>query len=244
AIGIAGIGYVVTTVAGVVFSKAGLIVAGLALIGAASARAGWWLGSLIWPDKGGRTWGELVRVVWGQILETVTTTWAGIQGALKTGDLAGALKIGLKGAEVEWRRFVLITQSVWNEWKRSFVDGWHQVVLEIKVAVVNLLRFFADAAGGLPKRVQNLLGMQGGLGLANEADMRADAAAAQRDRNAARDQAFNEALEKFAKAKRELEDMAGAAERFALISRAVQAGVGGWLAFQAAAGARVRSIVD
>ena len=60
----------------------------------------------------------------GQAAEFIKGVWGGIGNALKAGDWSLAFKIGVKGAEVAWKEFVLILTGGWVAFKNMFVDTW------------------------------------------------------------------------------------------------------------------------
>lgn len=78
--------------------------------------------------------------------ETFGKTWQGIKDAIAAGDLSKAIEIGLAGAEVVWKQFVLNLTRGWNKFKDTFVDGWHDAVTEMKVAIANAFKWMAEQA--------------------------------------------------------------------------------------------------
>lgn len=89
--------------------------------------------------------GEGLRVIWGGVLDTFTTTWQGIKDALATGDLKSAFQIAVAGLDVIWKGFLLGLQVAWNDFKGVFVDGWHAMVKGLKDAWIDFVSFFKTA---------------------------------------------------------------------------------------------------
>lgn len=87
--------------------------------------------------------------------ETFNEAWGGIAAALKNGDLPNAAAVAMAALDVEFKRGLLKLQEAWVEFKRFFVDGWHDGVMLVELALedaqhsiaktlVDLLQFVAN----------------------------------------------------------------------------------------------------
>jgi hypothetical protein len=70
----------------------------------------------------------------GKTAETAKSTWASITSALKQGDLKGAAEVALGGVRVEWARGMMFLTGMWNAFKATFVDTFHDACSVVEVA--------------------------------------------------------------------------------------------------------------
>lgn len=98
---------------GLLFSPAGLVLAGVAAVGYLSGAF----------DGLGKVFGE---------------TWGGIVDAIASGDIRLALKIVSAGAEAVWATFVANLTEVWVKFKNLVVDTWHYIGDVAKTSIAAL----------------------------------------------------------------------------------------------------------
>jgi hypothetical protein len=132
-----------------VFSPVGLGIAALVVAGVAVAALVAEFGDL--EAIGGELSkvGAMLKWVWGGLAETFQTTLGGIRTALAAGDLKLALEVAVAGLDVVWKGFLLGLQLGWNEFKKSFVDGWHGIILEVRKAWEDMVTALALSIAGL-----------------------------------------------------------------------------------------------
>jgi hypothetical protein len=239
----------------VVFSPVGLGIAALATAGVLLVALAADLGLI--EDAA-----NVLGPVFTGLADIFKQTWGGIKDALAAGDLKLALKVAVAGLDTVWQGFLLGLTAAWNEFKGVFVDGWHSAMTEVQVLLADVLRFFGDSlknivdqipdriVRNLPKETQALLEL-GKLGgnVKSEADIRADAAKAQAEREAARNADLLAQAMAFAAARIDLAGAvaeAGQAKYAKLATTFALAGLGALLAQdrtkQAAAGVAAASM--
>ena len=85
--------------------------------------------------------------------DTAKSTWEGISDALSKGDIALAGKVAFAGLELAWAQAVVSITEVWNRFKASFVDGWHDVVTAVHMLFIDLGGFIFESISSSVQRV-------------------------------------------------------------------------------------------
>jgi hypothetical protein len=188
----------------------GFLTATPVLIGAALATAGVMALGLVadFGDLEGIL-GTLTRV-WEGFAEVVGSTFRGVTDALKAGDLQLAFKVAVAGLDVIWKGLLYGLQVGWTAFKNSFIEGWYDVLTEIKIVAAKAARELANvfgAAASATPSLQAQAAIFGRLfgGARSEDEIRAADAKAKADRLAGRAAADMAAALDLAKAKLEQE---------------------------------------
>ena len=66
-----------------------------------------------------------------QLLDTVSTTWQGIQDALAAGDLAGAMEVAWLGLQAAWEAGIAALSASWRNFKSFFVELFWSAVYAV-----------------------------------------------------------------------------------------------------------------
>lgn len=120
--------------------------------------------------------------------DTLSQTWDAFRNAVQAGDIGLAIASVTAGVEVAWRETVLTMTAVWNDFKGSIVDGFHEAMTEIVVAMRQFIGKFEEMRNKvLPQGLRDRLGIidVGGM-LKTEEQIRADADKAAQARRDAR----------------------------------------------------------
>lgn len=73
-----------------------------------------------------------------ELLGTFKMAWGGIIGAMQSGDFQLAGQIAFTALKLEWAKVILFWTDKWNQFKGFFVDGWHDAVKLVALALVDL----------------------------------------------------------------------------------------------------------
>jgi hypothetical protein len=197
----------VGSVLAVVFSPVGL---GIAAVIAATVALAALAAELLTTTETGMAMLDAFDSIWGGILDTFNKTYGGIVDAIKAGDLSLAWDVLVAGLDVAWKGFLVGVQAAWTAFKDLFVDGWHDIVTEIKVAAAEAAAAVKEATGSdfLTGVAAGLLGGQEGaeavaLGK-SPADIRADAERDKAERQKVRDKEMEAAVTDLEAAKKKL----------------------------------------
>lgn len=215
---------VLTGVVGFLLSPIGLLTAAVVAVavafGAAVVSAGRAKGAF-------STFTADLKAGFASAAESVKTAWGGITAAIAKGDLELAGRVAVAGLKAVWAEGCLFMTKAWVDFKRSVVDGWHDITDGIAGALVEVARF-GRAMSDQVKRNPALLPFVGAgpvvadaLGLLPKDDRQADDWKAQlrteRDRRDKANEAFRqnqvrEAEEELRKAKEDLARLANEAK--------------------------------
>lgn len=123
-------------VVGILFSPAGILIAGAAAAGVAFATL---------TDNGKASFSALSDGS-DNMKTNFTEAWEGIMSALKSGDMEGAMKIATAGIEYLWDSLMLNMETAWVKLKEGTVDKSNSLMDK---AIMGWVMAFSEAAGAL-----------------------------------------------------------------------------------------------
>jgi len=164
---------------------------------------------------------ELAHKRLPELSDSLGKTWDGFKNAVQGGDIELAMRVLGSGIEVEFRKIAVMSTDIWNSMKDEIVDGWHSMVTELKVLMVDYLRWWQKTVkDNIPKgvldRARNagLMSNLMDINLPSEKDIRNRAAADELKRRADRARDYASAIQ----------DLADAQDRLNNIQREARAG--------------------
>jgi len=128
-----------------IFSPAGLIAAAAAVAALVAVAAVLEL----FPNQAAEA-ADAGEKLWKGFGETFGLAWQGIKDALKSGDLSLAFKIAADAVDVVWKAFLLGMMQAWNQFKKDFVDSWHDAMTEVKVAIAETTQWAREHGMNVP----------------------------------------------------------------------------------------------
>lgn len=86
----------------------------------------------------GAQWADAIMGAFGEVAAFIGKTWGGISDAITAGRLDLAAMIGFAALKVAWAQLVVYMTDAWNSFKGFFVDGWHDAVHLVALAMNDL----------------------------------------------------------------------------------------------------------
>lgn len=165
-----------------------------AAVGVAAAA----LAAFLAETEGGQRAIGNMAAAWDELAAVFGKTWGGIRDATAAGDLKLAMEVATAGINVVWKDVQTGVQLGWTAFKEDWVDGWHDLVTEVKVAVAEAAKAMQKledalndtALGRLAEKARALVGAGrvtiADLGIEGPDQIRADARRAGVERRWAR----------------------------------------------------------
>ncbi len=129
---------------------------GLAVIAIAALAAG--LVYLFSLTESGQGLFASLRAGFGELVDDVKAMLGGIGDALKVGDFRLAGKIAFVGLMLEFAKAIAFIQDKWNGFKGFFVDGFHDAIMLIRLAMNDFGAWFTDQFFNIFKLVNEKFG--------------------------------------------------------------------------------------